>query len=229
VFIGYDDIILAMVTFFSEYFIAAFVTQGSICSSYIHMSTNDDQQIIDRILSGDTNSFSLLVDRYKDMVFILALRMLKNREEAEEVAQDSFVKAFQSLNKFRGDSKFSTWIYRIAYNTCLDRLKKYKKDFHLVRIDGVTAHQIKTLDSALETMEVQEQSRVIQDCLEALPSEDGFLLTLFYFEERSLAEISKIVGLTETNVKVKLFRGRKKLASILKKYLEPEIIESYER
>lgn len=66
------------------------------------MSTNDDQQIIDRILSGDTNSFSLLVDRYKDMVFILALRMLKNREEAEEVAQDSFVKTFQSLNKFRG-------------------------------------------------------------------------------------------------------------------------------
>ncbi|MCM4165887.1 RNA polymerase [Arenibacter sp. A80] len=193
------------------------------------MSTNDDQQIIDRILSGDTNSFSLLVDRYRDMVFILALRMLKNREEAEEVAQDSFVKAFQSLNKFRGDSKFSTWIYRIAYNTCLDRLKKYKKDFHLVRIDGVTAHQIKTLDSALETMEAQEQSRVIQDCLEALPSEDGFLLTLFYFEERSLAEISKIVGLTEINVKVKLFRGRKKLASILKKYLEPEIIESYER
>jgi RNA polymerase sigma-70 factor (ECF subfamily) len=155
--------------------------------------------------------------------------MLKNREEAEEVAQDSFVKAFQSLNKFRGDSKFSTWIYRIAYNTCLDRLKKYKKDFHLVRIDGVTVHQIKTLDSALETMEAQEQSRVIQDCLETLSSEDGFLLTLFYFEERSLAEISKIVGLTETNVKVKLFRGRKKLASILKKYLEPEIIESYER
>lgn len=99
----------------------------------------------------------------------------------------------------------------------------------MVRIDQFTASQIKTLDSALETMEVQEQSRVIQDCLEALPSEDGFLLTLFYFDERSLAEISKIVGLTETNVKVKLFRGRKKLASILKKYLEPEIIGSYER
>ena len=228
-FIVYDEIFFGMVTFFFEYFITANVTQGSICSSYIHMSINNDQEIIDRILSGDTNSFSLLVDRYKDQVFLLALRMLKNREEAEEVAQDSFVKIFQSLNKFRGDSKFSTWVYRIAYNTCLDRLKKYKKDFHLVRIDRFTASQIKTLDSALDNMEVQEQSRVIHDCLEALPGEDGFLLTLFYFDERSLAEISKIVGLTETNLKVKLYRGRKKLASILKKYLEPEIIESYER
>lgn len=214
---------------FFEYFIKANVTQGITWSSYDHMSANNDQQIIERILSGDTNSFSLLVDRYKDLVFLLALRMLKNREEAEEVAQDSFVKTFQSLNKFRGDSKFSTWVYRITYNTCLDRLKKYKNDFHMVRIDRFTPSQIKTLDSALDDMEVQEQSRAIRDCLEVLPGEDGFLLTLFYFDERSLAEISKIVGLTETNIKVKLFRGRKKLAAILKKYLEPEIIESYER
>ncbi|WP_317045627.1 MULTISPECIES: RNA polymerase sigma factor [Arenibacter] len=218
-----------MVTIFFDYFFKVYVTQNNIGSSYVQMSTNDDQQIIDRILSGDSNSFALLVDRYKDLVFLLALRMLKNREEAEEVAQDTFVKIFQSINKFRGDSKFSTWIYRIGYNTCLDRLRKNRKEQPLMQIDEFTVHQIKNLDTALDNMEVQEQKKVIHECLEVLPSEDSFLLTLFYFDERSVSEISKIVGLTEANVKVKLFRGRKKLATILKKNLEPEIIESYER
>ncbi|MCK0192268.1 sigma-70 family RNA polymerase sigma factor [Arenibacter sp. F20364] len=193
------------------------------------MSTYDDQQIIDRILSGNANSFALLVDRYKDLVFLLALRMMKNREEAEEVAQDTFLKTYKSLNKFKGESKFSTWIYKIGYNTCLDRLKKSKKEQHLVRIDQFTVNQIKTLDSALEYMELEERRKVIQDCLDLLPSEDSFLLTLFYYDGRSSEEISKIVDLTTTNVKVRLFRSRKKLATILKNRLEPEIIENYER
>ena len=86
--------------------------------------TTNDQVYIEAILNGDANAFAVLVDRYKDLVFTLALRMMKHREEAEEAAQDTFIKAFKSLNKFKGDSKFSTWIYRVAYNTCLDRLKK---------------------------------------------------------------------------------------------------------
>ena len=92
------------------------------------MSAISDQHYIDKILQGETNSFAVLVDRYKDMIFTLALKMVKNREEAEEVAQDTFIKIYNSLNKFKGDSKFSTWIYKIAYNTCLDRLKKNKKE-----------------------------------------------------------------------------------------------------
>ena len=91
------------------------------------MSAISDQHYIDKILQGETNSFAVLVDHYKDMIFTLALKMVKNREEAEEVAQDTFIKIYSSLNKFKGDSKFSTWIYKIAYNTCLDRLKKNKK------------------------------------------------------------------------------------------------------
>lgn len=193
------------------------------------MSTNDDQEIVDRVLSGDSNSFALLVDRYKDLVFLLALRMLKNREEAEEVAQDTFVKVFQSINKFRGGSKFSSWIYRIGYNTCLDRVRKNSKEQSLVRIDAFTVQQLKHLDSALNSMEVLELKTAVHKCLEVLPGRDSFLLTLFYFDDRSVSEIAKIVGLTEANVKVTLFRGRKKLATILKKNLEPEIIESYER
>ena len=191
--------------------------------------TIDDQHYINLVLQGDVNAFSILVDRYKDLVFTLTLRLLKNREEAEEVAQDTFVKVYKSLAKFKGNSKFSTWIYKITYNTSLDRIKKNKKHFNDVPIDEFTEHQIKTIDNALNNLEKEEQSKTIQDCISLLPSEDGFLLTLYYFDEMSLDEIAKTVGLTANNVKVKIFRARKKLATILKKKLGHEIIETYER
>jgi RNA polymerase sigma-70 factor (ECF subfamily) len=152
---------------------------------------------------------------------------MKHREEAEEAAQDTFIKVYKSLNKFKGDSKFSTWIYRVAYNTCLDRLKKNKRQQYTVEINEYTEHQIKTLDNALDQMEAKEREQSIQDCLGLLPSEDSFLLTLYYFEELSLDEIGKIVDLKPNNVKVKLFRSRKKLATILKKNIDNETIESY--
>ncbi len=192
------------------------------------MTTNDDI-IINKILAGDANLFTVLVDRYKDLVFTLGLRMLKNREEAEEVSQDTFIKVYRSLNKFKGDSKFSTWIYKVAYNSCLDQIKKNKKHQNNVEINEYSQHQIKTIDNAFDVLVEEERNQIIQDCMNLLPSEDSFLLTLYYFEEQSLEEIANIVGLTANNVKVKLFRSRKKLASILKEQLEPEIIEDYER
>ena len=109
------------------------------------MTTNNDQILINQIIEGDTNAFSILVDQYKDLVFTLALRMLKNREEAEEVAQDTFIKTYKSLHKFKGDSKFSTWIYRVAYNSCLDRIKKNKKHLNNVEINEFTEHEVKTI------------------------------------------------------------------------------------
>lgn len=192
------------------------------------MNTND-QILINQILAGDTNAFTQLVNRYKDLVFTLALRMLKNREEAEEVSQDTFIKTYKSLDKFKGDSKFSTWIYKVAYNSCLDRIKKNKKYLNDVEINEFTEHQVKIVDNAFDALVEEERNQLIQDCLHLLPSEDSFLLTLYYFEEQTLDEIANIVGLTANNVKVKIFRSRKKLASILKDRLEPEIIEYYER
>lgn len=189
----------------------------------------EEHIIINQIIEGDTSAFSTLVDRYKDMVFALALRMLKNREEAEEVAQDTFIKVYKSLTKFKGDSKLSTWIYKVAYNSCLDSIKKNKKYQANVPVDDITMPQIKTMNNALDGILEAEKSQLIQDCLKQLPSEDSFLLTLFYFEEQSLEEISKVVGITPNNVKVKLFRSRKKLASILKAHIEPEMIARYEK
>nr|WP_198999612.1 sigma-70 family RNA polymerase sigma factor [Flavobacterium sp. ASV13] len=193
------------------------------------MNTLNDQHYIDKVLQGETNAFAVLVNRYKDMIFTLALKMLKNREEAEEVAQDTFIKIFNSLSKFKGDSKFSTWIYKIAYNTCLDRLKKNKKEEQNISIDEFSSHLIKTMDNALSALEDKERKQTIQNCLNLLPSEENFLLTLFYFEDQNLEEIGKIMNINANNVKVKLFRSRQKLAVILKKQLEPEIVDYYER
>jgi len=193
------------------------------------MSTLNDQHYIDKILQGETNAFAVLIDRYKDMIFTLSLKMVKNREEAEEAAQDTFIKVFNSLSKFKGDSKFSTWIYKISYNTCLDRLKKNKKEDLNISIDEFSSHLIKTMDNALSALEDKERKQAIQNCLNLLPNEDNFLLTLFYFEDQNLEEIGKIMNINANNVKVKLFRSRQKLATVLKKQLEPEIVEYYER
>tara|TARA_R110000868_G_scaffold1389_21_gene10824 strand:- start:8541 stop:9122 length:582 start_codon:yes stop_codon:yes gene_type:complete len=192
------------------------------------MTINNDIYYINLIIEGNTKAFSVLVDRYKDLVFSLALKMVKNREEAEEVSQDTFIKAYRSLHQFKGDSKFSTWIYKVTYNTCLDRLKKNKREQFVESIDEFNLNQIRCLDNALNAMENKEREQAIQDCIQLLPADDAFLLTLFYFEEQSLEEISKVLGLTPNNVKVKLFRCRRKLTSILREKLEPELIEYYE-
>jgi len=189
--------------------------------------TTNDQVYIDKIINGDTNAFSILVERYKDLVYTLAVRMVKHKEEAEEITQDTFIKAYKSIHKFKGDSKFSTWIYRVAYNTCLDAIKKNKKLQSNVPINEYTEHEVKAIDNALDIMEAKERSVVIKNCIEKLPSEDAFLMTLYYYEELSLDEIADATGLKANNVKVKLFRSRKKLATILKKELDNETIESY--
>lgn len=192
------------------------------------MGNTDDQAYIDLVIKGDTNAFAVLVDRYKDMVFTLSLKMVKNREEAEEIAQDSFIKAFRSLNKFKGDSKFSTWLFKVTYNSCLDRLKKLKRVNPLVAIDEYTEKEVVELSDIFDSIEDSERKQMIQVCLDRLPHEDRFLLTLYYFEEQSLKEMAKIMGINDNHVKIKLHRSRKKLAGILRDQLTPEILNQYE-
>src|ERR1700690_706477 len=172
------------------------------------MGNEDDQHYIHLVTKGDTNAVAVLVNRYKDMVFTLSLKMLKDREEAEEVAQDTFLKIYKSLSKFNGESKFSTWAYKVAFNTCLDRLKKNKRLQPVARMDEFTEQEA---ISVLDLVEEKERNQMIQDCLQGLPGEDSFLLTLYYFEEQSLDEIAIIIGINPNNVKIRLYRSRKKL------------------
>ncbi|MFB0938495.1 MAG: RNA polymerase sigma factor [Urechidicola sp.] len=193
------------------------------------MAINDDDYYIKKTLEGDSNSFSVLVERYQNMVFALALKMLKHREESEEVSQDTFIKVYKSLSKFNGESKFSTWIYRIAYNTCLDRIKKNSKYNNNVEINEITSNEISHTESIFDSLENKERSIIVKQCMDKLPEDERIIIHLFYFEELNLKEIVEIVSMTEGNVKVKLFRARKKLFSIFKESVEPEIYSSYER
>jgi RNA polymerase sigma-70 factor (ECF subfamily) len=193
------------------------------------MTHQDDQIFIARTLAGDVNAFATLVDRYKSLVFTLSLRMMKQTEEAEEVAQDVFIKAFQKLHSFKGNSKFSTWLYRITYNTCLDALsrKQHQPTHHAVEInDQITEDRVDDILAQLEREEVRTQ---LEECIQLLPEADAFLVTLYYLKEQTLAEISEITGLTKNNVKVKIFRSRKKLYEILEARLPEEIKMRYER
>jgi len=188
------------------------------------MDKLNDQHYINLIIDGDTHAFAVLVDRYKNLVFTLSLKMLQNRVEAEEVSQDVFIKVYKSLPKFKSESKFSTWLYKITYNTCLDRLRSKKRTTQIVSADDFIEHEVISLINVLDAIQERERKQKIQKCLGLLPGEDNFLLTLYYFEENSLKEISKIMGVNENNLKIKLFRSRIKLAAILKTQLEPEII-----
>ncbi|REH52485.1 RNA polymerase sigma-70 factor (ECF subfamily) [Tenacibaculum gallaicum] len=163
------------------------------------------------------------------MVFSLALKMVKSREEAEEISQDTFIKAYKNLSKFKGESKFSTWLYKITYRTCLDSFKKNKEKYNTDTIDEITINRIKSTDSILEGIERKERAEVINKCLLSLPEEERSILWMFYFEELSLKEIVEVTDFSEANVKVKLHRARKSLLSIVEKNVEPELINHYGR
>lgn len=187
------------------------------------MSTNTDQFLIDKVLDGDNNAFGELVDRYQNFVFTIAIRILKNTEEAEEVAQDSFIKAYDSLSSFRGDSKFSTWLYRIVYHKSLDRLKMNKRHRTYEIIEEITDDSLDHIENGLEFMLSEERTGIIKKCIDQLPEEDAAIISLFYFEEQSVKEIAMVTDLTEDNIKIKLYRSRKKLFSLLQGYINPEI------
>ncbi len=193
------------------------------------MSLEQDQPYINSILKGDMGAFGVLVERYEHMVFTLAMRMVKNREEAEEIAQDTFLKVYKGLEGFKGGSKFSTWVYKIAYYRSLDYIKKLRKHPETSLIEGYLEHDMEVDDHFVDRLEKNEKKIVIKDALKKLSGDDGIVLTLHYFEELSLNEIAVIMNISVNNVKVKLFRARKRLKQVLLNVLEPEIIQSYAR
>lgn len=163
------------------------------------------------------------MDRYQNFVFTIAIRILKVSEEAEEVAQDSFIKAYDSLSTFRGESKFSTWLYRIVYHKSLDRIKKNNRHRTYEINEEITADRLDSIENGLEFLMNEERSRLIKSCIAKLPEDDAAIITLYYYEEQSVKEISKVTDLSEDNVKIKLYRSRKKLFNLLEGYIEPEI------
>ncbi len=189
------------------------------------MDTISDQIYIDKVLQGDTNAYTYLIDKYKNMAYTIAIKIVKNTEDAEEVAQDSFLKAYQKLDTFKGSSKFSTWLYTIIYRNSISKIRKKKiitTDIDSYVVDNYTTD----FDfPQIEAIKNGEQKKYIAAAIDNLSETDALLITLFYLNENSVEEIEQITGLTKTNVKVKIFRARKKLYNELSLLLKEEVKE----
>ncbi|AXT56134.1 RNA polymerase sigma factor [Aquimarina sp. AD1] len=187
------------------------------------MNHQSDQYYIKQVLEGDVNAFSTLVERYQNLVYTVIYRIVRNKEEAEEIAQDTFIKAYKSLSNYRGEAKFSTWLYTIAYRKSLDAIKTKKRFVATELIEEISEGEVTNVNDALSYLQDKERKQIISDSILKLPEEEAVIVTLYYFEEKSVKEIKAIVGITENNIKIKLYRSRKKLYSILKYHISPEI------
>ena len=187
------------------------------------MEAKEDQIYIERVLKGDTNAFSHLINKYKNMVFTLVVKIVKNREDAEEVAQDSFIKAYQKLDSFKGDSKFSTWLYTIAYRNALTKVRKKKLETTDIDTFVMDNHKDDHDFPQLEAIKNNEQEKYVKQAVENLGETDSLLITLFYLNDNSIEEIQEITEMSQSNVKVRLFRARKKLYKELSLLLKEEI------
>ena len=187
------------------------------------MGTQEDQIYIERVLKGDTNAFSHLINKYKDMVFTLVIKIVKNQEDAEEVAQDSFIKAYQKLDSFKGQSKFSTWLYTIAYRNALTKVRKKKLETTDIDSYVIDNHKDDHEFPQIEAIKNNEQEKYVKQAIENLGETDALLITLFYLNDNSIEEIQEITEMTQSNVKVRLFRARKRLYKELSLLLKEEI------
>lgn len=180
------------------------------------MELYSDTYYIERTLAGDTGCFACLLDRYSRPVHSLILKMVRNREDAEELAQDVFLKVFRHLSSFKADCSFSTWIYRIAYNTAISELRRKKQEFVAIdesQINNVSEEEVSNL---LGSTSATEQLDKLEAALAQLPPDERALIMLFYMKEKSVDELTVITGLGASNVKVKLHRIRKKLFVLIK-------------
>jgi len=193
------------------------------------MSTGlGDNEIISKVLKGEQNAYAELVNRYQAYVFTLVLRMIKSREDAEEVAQDVFIKAYRSLADFRGESKFSTWLYTIANTTSITFLRKKKLDVH--SLDNEKVFEVAdSKDSGFRANLVEQKSRVnmVNEAIALLSPDDAEIITLFYKAEQNLEEISKILRLETNTVKVRLHRARTRLKEKMEKNFSEEVKNIY--
>jgi RNA polymerase sigma factor (sigma-70 family) len=182
----------------------------------------EDALYINQVLEGNTAQFAVLVERYKDFAYTIALRITKNAEDAEEVSQDSFLKAFQQLDSFHGSSKFSTWLYTIVFRTAISKTRK--NVLETADTDSfVVENKHVEHNTPLDELSKADQSAFVKSAIERLPEMDGLIISLYYIEESSISEIEEITGWTESNVKVKLHRARKKLQKELEVLLKHEI------
>lgn len=181
------------------------------------MRNLSDEQIIDSIKKGNKCDFALLVDRYKDRAYSLLKRMMKNQMDAEEVLQDSFMKAYSSLGTFRFESKFSTWFYKICYNTALSALAGKKRQVEK-EMSSIEDHFDLGYDDNMIYSQTENVREYVHKLIDKLPVRNALVLIMFYIDDMSLKDISEVLGISLVNTKVMLHRSRNSLRDLILKH-----------
>ncbi|MDH5381209.1 MAG: sigma-70 family RNA polymerase sigma factor [Cyclobacteriaceae bacterium] len=188
------------------------------------MHETEDTAHINNIIKGDYSAYRFLVDKYKDKVYNLSLKMMKNETDAEELTQISFIKAYNSLHKFQRKAAFSTWLYRINYNSCLTQLRLKRKNVQSLE-ENIESSNLQTMEVTFNSMIEKDRRHYVSLALEKLKPDERILLNLCYKEDKNMNEIGVIMNLSHSNVRVKLMRTRNKLLQIMNKILKHEIGE----
>jgi RNA polymerase sigma-70 factor (ECF subfamily) len=187
------------------------------------MEYKGDRVYIDQVLEGKINAYSFIVDRHKDRAFNLAYRICGSYEDAEEIAQDAFMKAFRSLGNFKMKCEFSTWLYRIVYNTAISHVRSEKKD--IISLDDFSSEKFEIIRADPDEDDEKEyRKELLGFAMKMITEEDRGLISLFYFEEMNIDEITVVTGLSKSNVKVKLFRARQKITEEIEKRSKRKLI-----
>ncbi len=185
-----------------------------------------DIALINAVLDGNTNQYAVLVKRHQRFVFTLAMRFAKNREDAEEVAQDCFIKAYKALGTFKQTSKFSTWLYTITYTTAMTFLRKKRLATQSIN-DDENVLQIANSGSGFDADSYEKKSSYVylNQAIDLLLPDDAAIITLFYKGEQSLEEIGLTLNMPPNTIKVKLHRARHRLKEKLQYLLKDEVKE----
>jgi RNA polymerase sigma-70 factor (ECF subfamily) len=175
------------------------------------MDAKSDAYYIAKVLEGNSDSFAPLVEKYKQLAFSLSMKIIRNREEAEEAAQDAFIKAYRSLESFKGSATFKTWFFRIVYTTAISKVRGKQNNQVSFEDYKLTDSELLDTENAVGQMDAEERSAQLHQAMDRLDPDERAILNLYYFEDLPVEEIATIMELSASNVKVKLFRSRKKL------------------
>jgi RNA polymerase sigma-70 factor (ECF subfamily) len=186
------------------------------------METKSDAYYISEVLKGNSEAFAPLVEKYKQLAFSLSMKITKNREDAEEAAQDAFIKAYKSLETFKGNATFKTWFFRIVYTTSVSKIRGKQHSHVSFEEYKLTDSEMLDTENAIGQLDAEERSHQLHKAMDLLSPEERAILNFYYFEDLPVEEISTIMDMSASNVKVKLFRSRKKLYEQLHGLLKGE-------
>lgn len=181
------------------------------------MDKTNEQYYIQKVKAGEADAFRFLIEKHKTLVYNIALQITRSKEDAEELAQDAFLKAYQKIDSFKGDSKFSTWLYRIAYNLAISKTRKKKLPFSIIEDSEIIDFEARQVYTDFENLENNDKEKQLKRAINQLSPKDSLIIKLFYLNGHSIDAISELTEMSKSSIKVRLHRARKKMFNYLSK------------